>query len=49
MEALVIEGIVTPGRQIGQTIGFRFGQVITDRHAAEAAITVTTRIKPIPI
>lgn len=27
---------------VGQTIGFRFGQVITDRHAAEAAITVTT-------
>lgn len=27
---------------VGQTIGFRFGQVISDRHAAEAAITVTT-------
>lgn len=27
---------------VGQTIGFRFGTPISDRHAAEAAITVTT-------
>ena len=38
MDALVVEGIVTPGRQIGHTIGFPTANIPIDEGACERGV-----------